>query len=425
MLRLSTRSLRLPRRLTLSALSAFQESQNVGNEVAVRNFSSTPDDTQLTPKSGLFEKYFGLESNIAPESFKNRWAMVVPAFITHMAIGSTWAWSLTADVVTREQGFVAPAAADWTMMDSVFPLSMVFAVLGFSASALGKWQMKVGTRKAIAAASVTFGGGCLLGAAGIYCHNLPLLYLGYGGLAGLGLGLSYTPPVQTLMQWFPDKKGLASGLTIAGFGSGALVYTPIAQYLMKHFAKMPEYLGPANEFVTQVVDGKLFADVNGALVEVVRAGTAELAKIPYSLPEGLYVVGTGATGAAETLALMGGVYFSVLLASALAIRKPHPAYVAPVAVVKQGGFVAPVPAREITLDEAMRQPQFYMLGVSFFCLAAGGIGMMGVAKPMMSEVFSAVLPTVVTSDFAAKYILMLSAGNLGKCSLLLVNPTAG
>lgn len=340
--------------------------------------------------------------------------MVLPAFATHMSIGSTWAWSLMGDVITREQGFVAPAAGDWTMMDSVFPLSIVFFVLGVSASAVGKWQMKVGARHAIAAASVAFGGGCLMGAAGIHLHNLPLVYLGYGGLAGLGLGLSYTPPVQTLMQWFPDKKGLASGLCIAGFGSGALVFTPCAQFLMRHFAKLPEYLGPVNQFTTQLVDGKLFASVNGALVEVVQAGTAELAKIPYALSEGLYVVGSGSTGAAEALAVMGGAYFSIMVASALALRKPHPAYTAPAAVLKQGGYVAPVPAREISLDEAMRQPQFYLLGASFFCLAAGGIGMLGVAKPMMSEVFSAALPAVVTSDFAAKYILMLSAGNLGK-----------
>ena len=102
--------------------------------------------------------------------------------------------------------------------------------------------MKVGARKAMAAASIAFGGGLTLGAAGLYLHSLPLLYLGYGFLGGTGIGLAYTPPVQTLMQWFPDKKGIASGLTIAGFGSGALLFTPCVQYLMKQFAVLPQYL---------------------------------------------------------------------------------------------------------------------------------------------------------------------------------------
>lgn len=198
---------------------------------------------------------------------------------------------------------------------------------GVSAGLVGSWQLKVGPRKAMAAAAVAFGGGLVIGSAGIYLHSLPLLYLGYGFLGGtglnlpvgisskfsidnelefshlnllgcyciiisLGIGLAYTPPVQTLMQWFPDKKGIASGLTIAGFGSGALFFTPAVQYLMHRFAKLPEYVGTVDKFVTTFTDGKLFADVNGKLVEVVIAGPAELAKLSTSgLSEGLYVVG--------------------------------------------------------------------------------------------------------------------------------------
>jgi len=184
------------------------------------------------------------------------------------------------DVLTREIGFVASSAADWTLMQTAFPLSLVFLMQGVSASLFGKWQLKVGPRLSLAAASVAFGGGLSLGAAGIYFHSLPLIYLGYGFLGGTGIGLAYTPPVQTLIQWFPDKKGIASGLTIAGFGSGALVFTPLVQMLMKQYAKMPEYLGPVTNFTTKVVDGRLFADVDGKMVEVVEAGIKELAKLP-------------------------------------------------------------------------------------------------------------------------------------------------
>jgi MFS family permease len=364
-------------------------------------------------KLSLWDKTFGPESNVASEDFKSRWAMAVPAFATHMCIGSPWAWSLMADVITREVGFVAPVAADWTLMEAAFPLSIVFLMQGVSASLVGKWQMKVGARQAMAASAFCFGGGMALGALGIHFHSLPLLYAGYGFLGGTGIGLTYTPPVQTLMQWFPDKRGIASGLTIAGFGSGALVFTPSVQALMQQFAKMPDYLGAQGQVVTKLVDGKLFAEVDGAFVHVINAGTAELAKLPYDLAEGLYVVGSGSTGAAEALACMGGAYFTIIMSSALTLRRPHASYL-PEGMAKPDTSVeSAVAVPDVSLEDAMKAPQFYLLGTTFFCLATGGMGMFSVAKPMMSEVFSSALPAVVTSAFAAKFLLMLSAGNLG------------
>jgi MFS family permease len=98
--------------------------------------------------------------------------------------------------------------------------------------------MRVGPRAAMTAASACFGGGLIIGGIGIDMHSLPLMYAGYGLLGGTGVGLAYTPPVQALISWFPDKKGLASGLTIAGFGSGALVFTPLINNLMAKFAKV-------------------------------------------------------------------------------------------------------------------------------------------------------------------------------------------
>ena len=120
--------------------------------------------------------------------------MAIPAFGIHMCIGSPYAWSLMADVITREMGFVAPAAADWTLMQAAFPLSIVFLMQGVSAGFVGKWQLKVGPRKAMACASLAFGGGLLVGAAGIYTHTLELLYLGYGFMAGTGMRYCTFPP---------------------------------------------------------------------------------------------------------------------------------------------------------------------------------------------------------------------------------------
>ena len=294
-----------------------------------------------------------------------------------MCIGSPYAWSLMADVITRQDGFVVAASSDWSLGEAAFPLSLVFAFQGLSASVLGKWQMKVGARKSIAAASVCFGGGLMLGALGIHMHSLPLLYLGYGVLGGTGIGLAYTPPVQTLMEWFPDKKGIASGLTIAGFGSGALIFTPVVQALMKKFAVMPTYLGPSGSVITTLKEGKIFANVEGNLVEVINVTAAELAKLPYQLSEGLYIVGSGSTGVVEALGTMGLVYFTVILASSLIIRKPHPSYKPQVSAVttssSQTAAVTTTPAAipDVTVDAAMKTPQFHLLGVTFFCLATG------------------------------------------------------
>lgn len=395
----------------------------VQHDINKRAFSqiSTPEKSESKDNS-LWERWFGKESTVAPASFKNRWAMVVPAIAGHMCIGSPYAWSLVADVITRENGFVASTGADWTLMETALPLSMVFLMHGLSATLLGKWQVKVGPRKSNMLAAITFGGALGLGALGIHYHCLPLLYLGYGFLGGVGMGFGYTPPVQTLMQWFPDKKGIASGITIAGFGSGALIFTPIFQSLMQKFSKLPDYLGPAENYVTKIMDGKLYADVNGQFTEVVQAGAAELAKIPFTLSEGLYVVGTGNTGAAAALATMGAAYFTVITASSLMIKNPHPSYVpegmaaaSPVTSTdNKQPATAIVKGPDMTVDEVMKTSQFPLLGLTFFCLASGGMGLFSVAKPMMSEVFSKVLPTVVTSAFATKFVLMVSGGNLGK-----------
>jgi hypothetical protein len=133
---------------------------------------------------------------------------------------------------------------------------------------------------------------------GVFVH----FHLVFGGTA---LGLSYTPPIQTLVSWFADKKGTASGITIAGFGSGALLFTPAMQYLMQKFSVLPEYVGPAKDFTVNMANGQLFVDLNGKATEVVEALSSDIAKLPYEgLHEGLYVVGSGSTGAAEALAVM-------------------------------------------------------------------------------------------------------------------------
>ncbi|CAM9419845.1 unnamed protein product [Sphacelaria rigidula] len=366
-----------------------------------------------------FMRMMGKDSCVAAPDYTNRWAMVAPAFLTHMCIGSPWAWSVMSGTLTREMGVVASAASDWSMAEATIPLSIVFALQGIAAALGGKWALDVGPRLSMAVASVCFGGGMMLGGLGVEYHSLPLVYGGYGLMGGTGVGLAYTPPVQTLISWFPDKKGLASGLTIAGFGSGALVFTPLVNTLMDKFSKMPTYLGKMDEVSTMMKDGKMFAETASGLAEVVSVNAAELSRLPYDIAEGVYVVGTGSTGAAASLGVCGALYGALMLTSSMAIRTPHPDYKVPGLVddtAKDEPSTirsCPLAQNNVTPAMAMKTPQFYGLATTFFCVACGGMGLFSVAKPMMGEVFSSTLPTLVTASFASLYVQVLAAGNLG------------
>ena len=199
-----------------------------------------------------------------------------------------------ANTINREIGFVVPAQSDWSFGDSILPLSFIFAFQGLSASIVGKYQMKYGPRASMTIAGMLFGGGLMIGSLGIYAHSLPLLYFGYGILAGCGIGVAYTPPISALLNWFPDKKGVASGFTIAGFGSGAILFGPLVNRLMHHFSQLPTYLGKVQDVNYFNKDGVFYTEYQGALREIVIANQSEISKLGYEgLQEGIYLAGTG------------------------------------------------------------------------------------------------------------------------------------
>ena len=377
-----------------------------------RKHSSQPADV----KQSFFEKYLGPKAIVAGEGFKSRWLMAGPAFLSHLCIGAPYGWSAIASHLSKEHGLVCSASSDWSLAEVSMPMSVVFCLHGLSAALLGKWQMKVGQRVSIGLAGLCFGGGFALSGLGAALHNLPLIYLGFGVLSGTGLGLAYTPPIQCLMEWFPDKKGVASGLTIMGFGSGSMILVPSANYLIAKFAKMPTYLGQKLDTVIQ--GGKVFTPLSdGSLAEVVYANASDLAKLSHKgLQEGYYLVGSGSTGCTETLLTMGAVYSAVLLSAAALMRTPHPTYVKEMkdkqAALSAGGNTTAIVQRNVHVDTLMKTPQFYGLAATLLCIGSGGMGLLSVCKPLMSDTFGTLLPDIVTAAFASTYILILSFGNL-------------
>jgi MFS family permease len=250
--------------------------------------------------------------------------MFVPAFCTHVCLGAPYGWSAISAQLTREAGLVTSAAGDWSLDLATYPMSVMIACGGVSAALLGSVAGKIGIRKAMVIGGLLYGSGFGLSAAGVATHNLAMLYAG-NFICGVGYGLTYTPPIQALIDWFPDRKGLASGLVIAGFGSGALFFTPMMGMLSGKFAQMPQYLGAAPEVVLE--GGRQFSMVGGQLQEVVYATASELAKLPYEgLAEGFYLAGSGNTGVAGALACIGGVYAATIISSALTIRRPAAGY---------------------------------------------------------------------------------------------------
>ena len=288
-------------------------------------------------------------------------------------------------------------------------MSIMIAAGGIGAAALGKWTMKVGIRRSMVTGGALFGTAWGITALGVSMHSLPLVYAG-NLLAGIGYGCAYTPPIQALIEWFPDKRGMASGIVIAGFGSGALFFTPMMNMLSAKFATMPEYLGKSIETVTE--GGKMFTKVGDTLQEVVYATTADLAKLPYSdLAEGFYAVGSGNTGVGGALGTIAAIYGLTVMSSAMLMKKPPAGYI-------PDGWTPPASAsggavNNVNAETALKTPQFWLLFTTSTLLCTGGMGLMSVAKPMIGEVFTSSMPTLVTAAFASSYLMALAGGNLG------------
>src|SRR6202142_3103230 len=216
------------------------------------------------------------ERTIATAGF-NRWMVPPAALCIHLCIGRAYGFSVFWLPLSRAIGLNASKACpdmsllqelftttcDWKVASLGWMFTLFFVALGVSAAIWGGWLERVGPRKAGFVAALCWGGGLLIGAFGIYVHQLWIMWLGSGVIGGIGLGLGYISPVSTLIKWFPDRRGMATGMAIMGFGGGAMIGAPLADRLMKFYAT-PTSVGVWQTFLTLAAIYYVFM-IGGAL----------------------------------------------------------------------------------------------------------------------------------------------------------------
>jgi MFS family permease len=296
---------------------------------------------------------FSRERIIAPPGF-NRWMVPPAALCVHLCIGQAYAFSVFNLPMTKLLGITTSTPDDWKLTDLGWIFSIAIVCLGLSAAVLGRWVEEGGPRKAMFASGVCFSGGFLISAVGVYLHNLWIIYLGYGVLGGIGLGLGYISPVSTLIKWFPDRPGMATGMAIMGFGGAAFIASPLSVWLMAQFST-PTHVGVA-----------------------------------------------------ETFIVLGVVYFCFMMVGAAIVRLPASGWM-------PAGYVPPVqPKKLVTTShvfvyQALKTPQFWLIWWVLCLNVTAGIGVLGQASAMSQEMF----PGRITAATAGGFVGLLSLFNMG------------
>src|SRR4051794_37254251 len=283
------------------------------------------------------------ERTVAPRGY-NRWLIPPAALAVHLSIGEIYAFSV----------FKVPLKDHFGT--GLTPIGIIFSIaigmLGLSAAFGGRWVERAGPRKAMALAAACWGSGFLIGAVGVATTQLWIVYLGVGFIGGIGLGIGYISPVSTLIKWFPDRPGMATGLAIMGFGGGALIASPLEAKLLASFADNPQ----------------------DAIV-------------------GSFVV-------------LGLVYFVAMMLGAMAVRVPAEGW-------RPEGWSGPTRRRtlgttgNVTATNAIKTPQFWLLGTGLFFNVTAGIGILEQAAPMIQDFFGS-----VTAAAAAGFVGLLSLCNM-------------
>src|SRR6185312_2371155 len=203
----------------------------------------------------------------------SRWMVPPAALCVHLCIGQAYAFSVFNLPMTKLIGISQSAPDDWklTQLGWIFSLAIFF--LGVSSAVFGRWVEEGGPRKAVFTAACCWAGGFLISAFGVYIHNLWIIYLGYGVIGGIALGIGYISPVSTLIKWFPDRPGMATGMAIMGFGGGAFIAAPLSVWLMSQF-KSATSVGVMGTFIVLGIVYFVFMIVGSIIVRVPPPGWA-------------------------------------------------------------------------------------------------------------------------------------------------------
>jgi len=293
------------------------------------------------------------EKSVAHPGY-SRWLVPPAALAIHLCIGQVYAFSVFKIPLTQLLGVNKSTPEDWKQTQIAWIFSLAIVMLGLSAAAFGKWLEGAGPRKAMFASAVCFALGFYISYLGVIAHQLWLIYLGYGFLGGIGLGLGYISPVSTLIKWFPDRPGLATGMAIMGFGGGAMIGSPLAIKLMSFFHSSSD-------------------------------------------------VGVG-----KTFLVMGTLYFLFMMFGVFTVRVAPKDW-------KPEGWTPPakpqamITSHNVEVNTAFGTVQFWLLWVVLCTNVTAGIGILEQASPMIQELFKGAIGPVAAGGFVG----LLSLFNMG------------
>jgi len=295
---------------------------------------------------------------VAPPDW-SRWLIPPAALSVHLAIGQAYAWSV----------FKAPLEKGLTLTgsQSALPFQLGIVMLGLSAAVFGTRVERNGPRWAMFTSLVCFCSGFLIAALGMTTRQYWLVVLGYGGVGGIGLGIGYISPVSTLIKWFPDRPGMATGIAIMGFGGGALIASPWSAEMLRAFG------------VTYDAAGKVLSVADGAI--------------------------------ATTFLVHGLVYAVFMSLGVLLVRVPPPGWHPPGWLPTSSKTGALITTNQVSARNAIRTPQFWCLWVVLCFNVTAGIGILEKASPMITEFFRET-STPVAASAAAGFVALLSLANM-------------
>ncbi|HEU6453970.1 MAG TPA: OFA family MFS transporter, partial [Roseateles sp.] len=341
----------------------------------------------VVPGPGRSAGWLDKERTIAGVGF-NRWLVPPAALAIHLCIGMAYGFSVFWLPLSKalgikeaikcgpEVGFFQElfvSTCDWKVSTLGWMYTLFFVFLGCAAAIWGGWLERAGPRKAGVVSALCWCGGMLISALGIHLHQFWLMILGSGVIGGIGLGLGYISPVSTLIKWFPDKRGMATGMAIMGFGGGAMIGSPLAAELMKMFATATD------------------------------------------------------VGVTQTFVVMALVYFVFMMGGALGYRVPPTGW-------KPAGWTAPaaqsgnamITQHHVHVNKVWGIPQFWLVWIALCMNVSAGIGVIGMASPMLQEIFGGTLIGVqakfveldktqlgAIAGVAAGFAALLSLFNIG------------